>query len=186
MALERTIEVVTELADRGAIKDYAIAGAVAALNYIAPSLTEDLDILVSVANFERRESGLIPLTPIESALAEMGYTERSDVGIWIEGWPVQFLPVASPLDEEALVQATEIELDGNNGPFKARVLTPEYLVAIALRVGRFKDFARIDSFLEQQAVDLKALKVVLGRFDLLAAWKDYCVRAGKLNLLSLD
>ena len=58
MSLEKTIEVVSKLADQGTIKRYAIADAVAALNYILPTLTEDLDILVSLAEFEKRESGL--------------------------------------------------------------------------------------------------------------------------------
>src|SRR5436309_15703686 len=102
MSLRRTIEAVTQLAEKGAVKQYAIAGAVAALNYIQPTLTEGLDILVSTADFEERNSGLILLSPIEAPLARMGYTERSDVGILIEDWPVQFLPVASALDEEAL------------------------------------------------------------------------------------
>jgi hypothetical protein len=183
MSLEKTIEVVSKLADQGAIKRYAVAGAVAALNYIQPTLTEDLDILVSVADFEKRESGLILLTPIEAALAKMGYTKRSDVGIWIEDWPVQFLPVASALDEEALNEAADVELEGVDGPFTARVLRPEYLVATALKVGRFKDFDRIDAFLDQRAVDLTALKAVLERFDLMPAWKGYCAKAGKLDFL---
>src|SRR5437660_8302869 len=102
MSLRGTIEVVTKLAESGAIQRYAIAGAVAALNYIHPTLTEDLDILVSITHFEKRQSGLILLAPIEKALADMGYTERTDLGHMIEGWPVQFLPVASELDEEAL------------------------------------------------------------------------------------
>src|SRR5712691_10421185 len=122
MSLQKTIEVVTKLADQGTIKQYAIAGAVAALNYIQPTLTEDLDILVSIAEFEERKSGLILLTPIEAALAKMGYTERSDVGILIEGWPVQFLPVASALDEEALAQAVDVEYSVADRTFKARVL----------------------------------------------------------------
>jgi hypothetical protein len=68
MSIRKTIEVVTKLAERAAIKSYAIAGAVAALNYIEPTSTEDLDILVSIADFEHRQSGLILLTPIERAL----------------------------------------------------------------------------------------------------------------------
>lgn len=58
MSLRQTIEVVTKLAEQGAIKQYAIAGAVAALNYIQPTLTEDLDILVSIADFAEHKSGL--------------------------------------------------------------------------------------------------------------------------------
>lgn len=70
MSLRKTIEVVTRLAEKGALQQYAIAGAVAALNYIQPTLTEDLDILVSISHFEKRQSGLILLAPIERARAE--------------------------------------------------------------------------------------------------------------------
>jgi hypothetical protein len=62
MPLRKTIEVITRLAAEGALKQYAIAGAVAALNHIQPTLTEDLDVLVSVGDFEQRSSGLIVLT----------------------------------------------------------------------------------------------------------------------------
>jgi hypothetical protein len=185
MSLANAIDVVAKLAVQGTIKQYAIVGAVAALNYIEPTLTEDLDILVSAADFGER-SGLILLIPIESALAKMGYTERSGVGIRIEGWPVQFLPVASALDEEALINAVEVDYSGTGGPFKARVLKPEYLVAMALKVGRLKDLARVDAFLDEKAVDLPALKGVLKRFDLMAAWDAYCAKAGKLDLLGLN
>ena len=65
----------------------------------------------------------------------------------------------------------------------ARVLRPEYLVATALKVGRLKDLARIEAFLDQGAVDLTALKTVLKRFDLMPAWKIYCGKAGKRDVL---
>jgi hypothetical protein len=158
---------------------------VAALNYIQPTLTEDLGVLVSPADFGQHK-GLILLAPIESALARMGYTERSGLGINIEGWPVQFLPVASALDEEALISAIEVDYKGTDGAFKARIAKPEYLVAKSLQVGRLKDLARIDSFLLENAVDLAALKAVLKRFDLMAAWDAYCTKAGKLDLMGLN
>jgi hypothetical protein len=184
MSVRRTIEVITTLAERGAFRSYAIAGAVAALNYIEPTLTEDLDILISVADFESRESGLILLTPIEKTLREMGYTDRSDVGFMIEGWPVQFLPVASPLDEEALEEAVEIEIDpAGQPPLKARVLRAEHLVAIAIKVGRLKDLARAQAFLEQKGVDLIALKKVLVRYRLMDNWLSFCSKAGIENPL---
>ena len=56
MTLRKTIEVVTKLSAMGAIGDYAIAGAVAALNYIQPTLTEDLDILISIEGFGKHRS----------------------------------------------------------------------------------------------------------------------------------
>lgn len=184
MSLRRTIEVVTRLAKAGAVKDYAIAGAVAALNYIQPSLTEDLDVLVSVAHFDQRPSGLILLGPIEEALVEMGYSERTDLGYIIEGWPVQFLPVASALDEEALERAIDVEIDlTSDTPLTARCLRAEHVVAIAVKLGRLKDLARVQSFLEQNAVDLVALGDVLERHHLMREWLSFCAKAGIANPL---
>jgi len=186
MSLRKTIEVITRLAKEGAIKNYAIAGAVGALNYIEPTLTEDLDVLISLADFDKRQSGLILLTPIEQALAKIGYTERSDVGYVVEGWPVQFLPVGSPLDEEALDEAVEIDIDATGDPpLKARCLRAEHLVAIAVRLGRLKDLARVQAFLEQKAVDLNALKGVLERHDLQRAWTSFCAKASIADPLAI-
>ncbi len=182
MSLRSTIEVVTRLAEQGVVQHYAITGAVAALNYIQPTLTEDLDILVSVADFREHKSGLLLLTPIETALAKMGYTQRADVGIMVDGWPVQFLPTASPLDEEALEQAIELDIGVDGGsPLKARCLRAEHVVATAVKVGRLKDLARVEAFLSQNAVDIEALKGVLQRHDLIGAWRTFCLKAGKKN-----
>jgi hypothetical protein len=41
-----------------------------------------------------------------------------------------------------------------------------------------KDLARVQSFLEQRAVDLNRLKRVLDRHNLVDAWKAFCVKAG--------
>ena len=184
MSLRNTIGVVTKLAEQGAIQRYAIAGAVAALNYIQPTLTEDLDILVSIAHFDKRPSGLILLTPIEKALAGMGYTERTDVGYMIDGWPVQFLPVASELDEEALERAIDLDIDLTDvPPLTARCLSAEHVVAIAVKLGRLKDLARVQAFLEQDAVDLAALRDVLQRHNLMANWRSFCAKAGIENPL---
>jgi len=186
MSLRNTIEVIARLAEQGVIQRYAIAGAIGALNYIEPTLTEDLDILVSSAHFEERQSGLILLTPIEQALAKMGYTERSDVGILIEDWPVQFLPVASPLDEEALEQAVDLDIDVAGEPrLKACCLSAEHLVAIAVKLGRLKDLARVQAFLDQQAVDLAVLKGILERHGLRQAWRFFCAKAGIEDPLKL-
>jgi len=186
MSLRATIEVITKLAEQGTLKQYAITGAVAAIYYIEPTLTEDLDILVSSDDFQRHKSGLILLGPIEAALAKMGYAKRSDVGIWIGDWPVQFLPVASPLDEEALARAREVEIPiEGDVPIRARILTAEYLVATALKVGRLKDFARVEAFLDQEAVNLGVLKDIVQRFGLASAWKTFCSTAGKTDPLSL-
>lgn len=180
MTLKATIEVIAKLAEQGVIKQYAIAGAVAALYYIEPTVTQDLDILVSLSDFGVHKSGLILLDPIEAELEKMGYTERKDVGILVEEWPVQFLPPKDDLDTEALETAVEIEVPSHFGggpPLKTRVLKAEYIVAMAIKLGRLKDLARVEEFLAQEAVDLAALKPILERFDLIPAWKTFCFKA---------
>ncbi len=179
MSLRKTIEVVARLAAQGVIERYAITGAVAALNYIEPMLTQDLDVLVAVGAFEKRESGLILLEPIERALARMGYSKRSDVGIIVEGWPVQFLPVASDLDAEALDKAVAIEFRPTGEPsIETHCIRAEHVVAIAVKLGRPKDWARVAEFLEQRAVNLQSLKRVLQSHGLIGKWRAFCRRAG--------
>jgi hypothetical protein len=185
MTMRSAIEVVTRLAERGVLKEYAITGAVAALAYIEPMLTQDLDILVSVADLDQRPSGLVLLGPIERALADMGYAERSDVGVLVEGWPVQFIPVAGELDAECLRSAQEIEIAGTP-TLRARVVRPEFVVAKAISVGRLKDLARVETFLDQNAVDLLSLKEILERHGLTPAWRAFCVKAGRTDPLGLD
>src|ERR1041385_8753013 len=75
MSLRAAIGIISQLQQQNVIRRYAIAGAVAALNYIQPTLTEDLDILISVGDFGTRKSGLLLLTPIEQVLAKLGFTE---------------------------------------------------------------------------------------------------------------
>ena len=165
----------------GVIGRYAIAGAIAAYNYVSAAVTDDLDILVS---FDRAPdqvtSGLITLAPIYAYLRAKGYDEHRREGIVIEGWPVQFLPVANPLDAEALAQAVEIDIEFTEfeGSSRSRILRPEHIVATALRVGRPKDLIRIAQFLNENAVDLTALCALLARHDLAEAWRSFCDRAG--------
>jgi hypothetical protein len=179
MGMRNTLEVIARLREQGAIEGYAIAGAVAALYYLEPMLTEDIDVLVSIGDLEQR-GGLVLLAPIEKALADLGYSERTDVGIRIEGWPVQFLPVASALDEAALADAVEIDM-GGVPLLKVRVLTPEHIVAKAITLGRPKDIARVQAFLAEKAVDLAKLKSLLERFNLMPSWSAFCFKAGRQN-----
>ena len=184
MSLHKAIEVIAKLAETGVIQHYAIAGAVAALNYVQPTFSEDLDIPVLIGNFNTRQSELILLTPIETALAAMGYTERTGVSIMIEGWPVQFLPAASELDEEALRQAVDVDVNlPDDPPLKARCLRAEHVVAFAVKLGRLKDLARVEGILEQHAVDVVALKDVLERHGLIGPWRSFCMKAGIENPL---
>jgi hypothetical protein len=176
MGMKHTLAVINQMEADGILTRYAIAGAIAAYNYIEATATDDLDIL---ASFDR-SPGLISLTPIYSYLKAKGYEEHHGEGIVIEGWPVQFLPVADALDAEALANAVEIEMKfpGDERTVKTRVLRPEHVVATALRVGRPKDFGRIAQFLNEAILDLGTLCDVLGRHGLVNAWRLYCARAG--------
>ena len=187
MGMKQTLDVINRLEADGAIRRYAIAGAVAAYNYIEPTLTEDLDLLISFdQKSEKPQPGLITLQPVLTQLKRLGYDQFQNEGILIEGWPVQFLPVADDLDAEALAQArdTEILIPNAGGSVNTRLLRAEHLVAIALRIGRPKDFIRIAQFVEAKSVDLNALRKVLHRHKLLKAWQSFCFRVGIKNPLS--
>jgi hypothetical protein len=181
MGMKQTLDIINRMEADGAIDRYAIGGAVAAYNYVEPAVTEDLDILVSFDLHSRQsKSGLVTLGPLLSYLKERGYSEFRKEGLVIEGWPVQFLPVADGLDAEALAQAEEVEIDINpgEGSVKSRVLRPEHIVATALRTGRPKDSIRIVQFLEENAVGIDALCDVIVRHGLRERWRTFCNRTG--------
>lgn len=181
MSIKETLDVINAMERDGVIGRYAIAGAVAAYNYIEPTLTDDLDILIP---FEPNAgSGLISLSSIFDYLKAKGFTELEHEGVRIAGWRVQFLPVADGLDAEALKSAevTEIDVGAGREPVATRILRPEYLVAICLRVGRPKDLVRISQFVGENAVDAARLCDVLGRHQLTVAWQAFCQRFGIPN-----
>ena len=187
MGMKQTLDVINAMEAGGVIGRYAIAGAVAAYNYIEPALTNDLDILLS---FDKPtgETPLISLEPIYSYLKKKGYGEHREEGIVVEGWPVQFLPVTSELDVEALAQAGDvnIEIHKAEGSVRTRILRPEHIVANALRVGRPQDFIRVIQFLQEQAVDLVTLCDLLERHNLRREWQSFCQRAGIADPCGLD
>jgi hypothetical protein len=181
MGMKQTLDVLNRMEVEGVIDRYAIGGAVGAYNYIEPTVTEDLDILVSFESSPTApRTGLITLEPILRYLRQKGYSEFRKEGIVIENWAVQFLPVANDLDAEALAQAenVEIQINPKEGSVKTRVLRREHLVATALRIGRPKDLIRITQFLEDQAVDMRALCDVIDRHGLKDAWTVFCRRTG--------
>lgn len=188
MELTATLSVINDMERAGVIGSYAITGAVAALYYIEPAVTQDIDILISFdESGYGSETGLVSLQPILEYARERGYQDFTEEGLDISGWPVQFLPVASDLDAEALDRAVTVELKSQNGTeaVSTRVLAAEYIVATALRIGRPKDHVRVAQFIEEDAVDLAALKRVIVAFDLSARWIDHCRRTGLVDPLGM-
>ena len=131
--MRATLEVINRMQADGVIGKYAIGGAVGATFYLEPSATLDIDIFISLKT--PSDSSLVTLSPIYDYLASRGRKAEKEY-IIIEGWPVQFLPASDALDEEALAQAAETEVED----VRTWVMTAEHLVAIALRTGRAERF----------------------------------------------
>lgn len=161
--MEKTLRVLNRMVKDGVIERYAIGGAVAAIFYIEPINTNDLDIFFQVKD---PSAGLDILAPLYEYLSDSGYKGQKEA-IDIEGWPVQFLPVFNPLLQEAVVQAKEVRFQRT----KTRVMQAEHLVAIMLQTGRLKDHARIAQFMEHEAVDPKLLAGILERHGLTKKWE---------------
>jgi hypothetical protein len=87
----------------------------------------------------------------------------------IAGWPVQFLPAANALVEEALAQAVERDVAGT----PVRVFTAEHLAAIALQTGRARDKARLLQFIESGALDPEQFQAIIARHGLAEAWRRF-------------
>ncbi len=157
--MRETIRAINGLKKESLIEDYAIGGGIAAIFYIEPFLTYDLDVFV-IPTQKEKEGSVILLTPIFDYFRNMGYSFKGE-HIVIEGVPVQFIP-ADELEEEAVRNGKQIEYEG----VETKVLPPEYLVAILLRAGRKKDIAKVESLLQQAKVNRKRLKDILRRYGL--------------------
>ena len=153
----------------GAIENYALAGAIAAMFYVEPFSTHDIDVLVVIPETEGK---LIAELPGRKYLSSRGFSEIRGEGIVVEGWPVQFLPVSDAIEHEAFLNATNQTLDN----VTVRVVQAEHLVAMMLKVGRLKDFARIQMFLSQEVVNSEVLEDILQRHELNDKWNEFRAR----------
>ena len=157
--MKGTLKVINGLKKKGLIIDYAIGGGIAALFYIEPFLTYDLDVFI-IPTKGINQKGLILLSDVFDYLRSKGYSWKGE-HIIIEGIPVQFIPV-DELEKEAVECAREIEYEG----VRTKVVTPEYLMVILLRAGRRKDIEKVERLLEQTEIDRNLLNKILKRFNL--------------------
>jgi predicted nucleotidyltransferase len=142
------------------IENYAIGGAIAAIFYIEPFATSDVDVFIPMPV---SAGNLLSLSPIYEYLASLGYLPNKEhsESIDIENWPVQFLPAFDELINESLQNAKTFDVDG----VRVKVMPPEHLVVIMLRTGRAKDLARVEMFIEQEKVDI-ILQNLANQFEL--------------------
>ena len=164
-SVKETLELINQMQADGIIGEYAIGGAVGAMLYLEPAATLDVDVFVGLP---ASKSGLVSLAPIYEYLKARGCVEKEE-HIVIGDWPVQFIPPKDELEREAVATAVTTEVDGT----QTRIMPAEHLVAIALRTGRSKDYARILQFLEQEAVDRKKLEAVIAKHGLTAKWEQF-------------
>src|SRR5258708_20037955 len=157
--MKETFAVLNQMVADGAIDNYALAGAVGEMFYVEPFSTHDIDVLIVIPETEGK---LIAELPGWKYLSSRGYSEIRGEGIVVEGWPIQFLPVSDALEHEAFLNATNQTLDN----VIVRVVQPEHLVAMMLKTGRLKDFARIQMFLSQPPLTSKILQHILHPHEL--------------------
>jgi hypothetical protein len=164
--MKDTFAVLNQMVKDAALENYAVVGAVGAIFYVEPFSTQDIDVLVVIPEPEGK---VIAELPSWKYLNARGYKEIRGEGIVVETWPVQFLPVSSPLEREAYLNAQDQDLDG----VPVRVVQAEHLVAMMLSVGRLKDFARIQMFLSQDAINSEVLEDILQRHRLSGKWNEF-------------
>ena len=169
MNIEETIKVINQMRKDGIIEEYALGGAVAAILYVEPFDTQDVDFFVQIV--PGTTSSLTMLTPIYEYLQKKGYQPKGE-HIDIEDFPVQILPVFNALTEEAVNKAQNYKLE----TVTVRIMRPEHLIALMLDAGRVKDFLRINMFIEQAKVDIDALEPILKRHRLWQKWLDNAYR----------
>ena len=165
--MKNVAQLLNEMRAAGVVSDYALFGAVAQMRYTEPVATLDADVLVALPPSE----GLDVLSPVYEFCAAKGYRPEGEA-VRVGAWPVQFIPVFSPLTREALEQADTADFEGE--PF--RVVRADYLAVIALSAGRAKDFTRILALLEAGSVTSEDIAALAERHRLAEAWKRFKTR----------
>jgi hypothetical protein len=166
MNIAGVFQILEELVAQGLVDQYAVGGAVAATYFLEPISTQDVDVFIRLA--AKPERALLDPTPVFAFLTQSGYEMEGEY-VMIEGWPVQFLAPPGDLGEEALERAQTVDAGGT----AVRILSAEYLAAIALSTGRAKDKARLLMFLESPGFDRAAFEEILQRHQLGAAWAKF-------------
>lgn len=162
--MKELAELLNQMQAAGVIQDYALFGAMAQMRYTEPVATLDADVLVAVPSPDRIDA----LRGIYEFCASKGYGPEGEA-IRVGAWPVQFVPVFSPLTREAMEQADTADFEG----VPLRVLRPDYLAVIGLSVGRTKDYARVLALLESGHVSRRQIQSLAAQHGLTEAWRRF-------------
>lgn len=166
--MRQALQILLQLRDEGTLAEFAIGGAVAASFYAPAVSTEDLDVF---AFLKPSASGLLVLTPLYERLQVLGGRVENEYVV-IGTWPVQILPAYTPLVEEAVTHASSQAFED----LTVRVVTANYLCAIALQTGRPKDYLRVQTLIESGHVQSDVLSTLVNKFALTQRWETYVRR----------
>jgi hypothetical protein len=167
--MEKVIELLNRMQAEGVIEKYAIGGGIAAIYYLEPYNTDDIDVFISPVVV--REGGLLSFGRIYSYLQALGYqTEREYIRI--EEWLVQFLPASESVQEEAVAQPKRVKF----AQAHTLIFSPEHLAAELLRSGRPKDHSRVVALLESDQMEMKVFRDIIRRNDLDEKWRAFATR----------
>lgn len=149
----------------GIIENYAIGGGIAAIYYLEPYQTEDIDVFIPVSAVAVGEVGLTSLEPVYRYLKDLGYAAVKE-GVLIEDWLVQFIPTFQTLQEDALKKAAKVKY----GETETKIFSAEYLAAELLRSGRPKDQLRVMALIEAKKLDADLFRDIINRHGLTEKW----------------
>lgn len=170
--MKEALVILNNAKEKGIIKDYAIAGGIAAIAYTETFLTQDLDIFVAI------KSGLITgraTAPIKlfDYFASKGYDSDGHY-IFVNKIPVHILFVDEDIKIDAIKDAKTITFAG----IKTQILRPEYLIAIYsmiyLEPGREKDIDKIKHIIKQYKIDQVLLNKILEKYNLHNPLEEKC------------
>jgi hypothetical protein len=157
-SLTDVFRVLHEMRAERVVADYAIGGATAVLFYAEPTRTYDVDVFVILP---ASDADLAPLSGIYEWARARGFSTLGE-HVMIHGVPVQFLPAYSPLVEEAVTTARDLDYENA----KVRVVDPEHLVALALQAGGARRRERAWQLFEAGRVDRARLRELVARHHL--------------------
>jgi predicted nucleotidyltransferase len=155
--IERVFKVINKMGKEGILKDYAIGGAVATIYYTEPFATQDVDIFFIPPEKEK----IIILAPFYDFLLKEGYKVWKEY-IMIGDLPVQFIPSGTDLEKEAVKNAIKVKYRN----VEIKIMKPEYLIAIFLKVFRPKDRDKLIKLLDQAKIDKTFLSDISQRYGL--------------------
>ena len=167
--MKEVLQVLNRMQADGIIEKFAIGGGIAAIYYLEPYHTDDIDVFVWPVSLGK--GGLISLAPIYAYLESLGYYPVKE-GVQIEDWLVQFLPACESVQAEAVVEAKRVAY----GETDTSIFSAEHLGAELLRSGRAKDHLRVLALIESGKMNMDLFREIIHGHGLVDKWNSFTER----------